>query len=116
MIGKALTINRKESKRHQDLLRMKSPKPGKSGSEVMSCKETRNVSLRVDKPHESTRNSHVLKMSSLLGSKNDLSGRNAQNENGYQDDERKKLVNAYYQKAELAKQSIHRPKVGGQGA
>jgi hypothetical protein len=103
VVGKALTINRKENKKHQELLKMKSPKPGKSGSEVMSCKETRNVSLRVDKPHESTRNSHVLKMSSLLGSKNDLSDRNPPNKHGYHDDERKKLVNAYYQKAELAK-------------
>lgn len=79
----------------------------------MSCKETRNASLRVEKPHESTRNSHVLKMSSLFGSKNEISGRDALNEHHDKEDERKKLVNAYYQKAELAKQSIHRPKVGG---
>lgn len=92
---------------------MSSPKPVKSDKEFMSNKNSRNASLRAEKQHESTRNSQILKMSSLFGSKTDMSGQNVASDHVDKFDERNKLVNDYYQKAEQANKQIHRPKVGG---
>ena len=52
-------------------------------------------------------------MSSLFGSKTDMSGKNVASDQVDKFDERNKLVNDYYQKAEQANKQFHRPKVGG---
>lgn len=92
---------------------MQSPKTGDAEQDVLSHKETRNAGLKVGKTREATRNSLVLKMSSIFGSKNDASAQRAAADAGNEDNQ-SKMVKAYYQKAGQAEHTGHKPKVGGQ--
>ena len=79
---------------------MQSPKMGqmgKQGIDLLSSQESRNCQIRMDKPHQSTRNSQVVKMSSLFASNHE---KQAVNEGGYwagnKDESQKNHLNDYY--------------------
>ena len=92
---------------------VRSPKAGATDHDVLSYKDTRNVGLKIERSHEATRNSLVLKMSSIFGSKNDASMQRAEADAGDEDDQ-SKMVKAYYQKAGQTEQTNHKSRVGGQ--
>jgi len=79
--------------------------------EVLSFREPKALSLELEKSHEATRNSVVLKVPGLLGSKNDLSGLQADPD--AQDNQSNTDVVYYQQVDRQADQGRHRPKIGG---
>ena len=81
--------------------------------EVLSFKEPNAISLKLEKSHEATRNSVVLKVPGLFGSKNDLSGLQADPDAAAQDDHSNTDVVYYQQVDQQVDQGRHRPKIGG---
>ena len=92
---------------------VRSPNAGATDHDVLSYKETRNVGLKIERSQEATRNSLVLKRSSIFGSKNDTSDQRAEADAGDEDD-RSRMVKVYYQKVGQDEQMSHKPRVGGQ--
>lgn len=93
-------------------MEVRSPKPGATDPDLFSSKAVRNVGLKMERSKEGTRNSVVLKMSSIFKSKNDASGHPVEGE-GEDEDGQSRMVKVYYQKADQAEPRTHKPRVGG---